>query len=262
MTAHRSKAPQSDYDTFVNWDKRLAHEGPFFRELFEREGVRRIVDVGAGSARHSIMFASWGYDVVAVDPDDSMLEQAYRNAEEFATDIAAGGGSLEILKGGFGELHKMGLGPADAVICTGNALPHVEGRDGLTEALADFASIMVPGAVLVLHLLNHTRLQELRLRTIPPKVVDTPEGTMVFVRVIDYPAGDEYIELDFVTLLRDSSGEWELASRRSAHTAINVSTLESELPCAGFARIEFLGGHDHHALTTADESALIVARRA
>ena len=32
-------APASDYDEFVNWDKRLANEGPFFRELFKLNKV-------------------------------------------------------------------------------------------------------------------------------------------------------------------------------------------------------------------------------
>ncbi len=255
-------APQSDYDEFVNWEKRLGTEGPFFRALFEREGVQRVIDVGAGSARHAILFATWGLDVVAVDPDDSMLAQARRNAERFADEIAAGGGSLTIVEGGFGELHKLGIGPADALTCTGNALPHVAGRDGLTEALADFASVVVPGGVLVLHLLNHGRLLANRPRTIAPKVVETADATKVFVRVIDYPEGDEFLDFDFVTLARDKAdGSWSVAGRRSAHTAISAHTLTTELPCAGFGRIEFLGGHDGHALTDADESVIVVAQR-
>lgn len=254
-------APASDYDEFVNWDKRLANEGPFFRELFEREGTRRLIDVGAGSARHSIMFATWGLDVVAVDPDESMLASARANAARFAGDIEAGGGSLRIVQGGFGELSALGLGAADAVICTGNALPHVEGRDGLTEALADFGSALVPDGSLVLHLLNHGRLLEKRPRVIPPKVVETASGsTKVFVRVIDYPRGDEFLGFDFVTLERDAAGAWTLESRRSPHTAIPVSLLERELSCAGFGRIETFGGHDRHALTETDESVIVVAQ--
>jgi len=262
MTTHsHPEAPQSDYDTFVNWDKRLATEGPFFRELFEREGVRKVIDVGAGSARHAIMFATWGFDVVAVDPDESMLEQAHLNAARFVHDIAAGNGSLDIVEGGFGELHKLEIGPADAITCTGNALPHVAGRDGLTEALADFASVLVPGGILVLHLLNHQRLLDKRPRTIPPKVVDSPDGTLVFVRVIDYPPGEEFLDFDFVTLVRDDSGAWSVTSRRSPHTAIPASLLESELGCAGFGRVRFFGGHDEHPLTDADESVIVVAQR-
>lgn len=255
-------APASDYDEFVNWDKRLANEGPFFRELFEREGVQRVVDVGAGSARHAILFASWGLDVVAVDPDESMLAQARTNAERFAPEIAAGGGSLRVVQGGFGELHALEVGPADAVTCTGNALPHVAGRDGLTEALADFASVLVPGGVLVVHLLNHARLMDKRPRVIPPKVVETKDGaTKVFVRVVDYPDSGEFLDFDFVTLVRDARGEWNISSRRSAHTAIPLAVLEGELSCAGFRRVDAFGGHDRHPLTEADESVIVVAQR-
>lgn len=257
------EAPQSDYDEFVNWDKRLANEGPFFRELFEKEGVRSVVDVGAGSARHAALFATWGLDVVAVDPDESMLGAARANAERFAADIEAGGGSLRILQGGFGELHRLGVGHADALTCTGNALPHVAGRDGLTEALADFSSILVPGGVLVLHLLNHARLLATHSRVVPPKVVDIAGGgAKVFVRLIDYPEGEEFLDFDFVTLVRDPAGTWELSSRRSPHTAIPLELLRRELPCAGFGRIEAFGGHDSHAVTDGDESIIVVARRA
>jgi len=266
MTAEEpGVAPASDYDEFVNWDKRLAAEGPFFRDLFEREGTKRVVDVGAGSARHAILFATWGLDVVAVDPDDSMLAQAEANAERFSADIAAAGGSLRLVRGGFGGLNSLAVGPADAVTCTGNALPHVDGRDGLTETLADFASVLVPGGLLVLHLLNHERLLEKRPRVIPPKVVETAEGTKVFVRVIDYPPADDangaVLDFDFVTLARDAGGEWALTHRRSPHTAIPASLLQSELRCAGFGRTEVFGGHDRHELAAGDESVIVVAHR-
>ena len=67
------RAVVSDYDTFVNWDARLARELPFFRDIFESVAATSVIDVGSGSARHAISFASWGMAVDAVDPDQSML---------------------------------------------------------------------------------------------------------------------------------------------------------------------------------------------
>jgi len=251
----------NDYDDFVDWDARLGREGPFFRELFEKVGVKRVLDVGAGSARHSIMFATWGLEVIAVDPDDSMLAQAEENVARFAGAIAEGGGSVRVVRGGFGGLYRLDVGLVDALICTGNALPHVAGRDGLTEALADFGAVVAPGGVLVLHLLNHARLLDSHVRVVPPKIRDTRSGTKVFLRVIEYPDSGEFLDFDFVTLTRAIDGEWELAHRRSAHTAIPEQLLRSELPCAGFSEIEAFGGHDRHPLTDADESAIITAIR-
>lgn len=254
-------APQVDYDVFVNWDARLTREAPFFRRVFDEVGARNIIDVGAGSARHSLMFASWGLSVDAVDPDDSMLAQAETNIAEAASRVAEAGGEVRLVRGGFGELAARGLGSADALVCTGNALPHVTDRAGLRVALADFAAVLRPGGVVVLHLLNHGRLLEKKPRTIPPVVRETPEGTLVFLRVLDYPEDRAVISFDFVTMTRDAEGHWDLASRRSDHTALPPELLRTELEAEGFEHVELLGGHDGHALTDADESVIVVARR-
>lgn len=255
------EAPMSDYDEFVDWGKRLDREGPFFKRLFEEVGVARVIDVGAGSARHAIMFATWGLDVMAIDPDESMLGAARANAQHFADDVARGGGSLRIANGGFGGVAALDPGVADALTCTGNALPHVGGRERLARTLEDFAAVLRPGGVLVLHLLNHQRLLDSQVRAVPPKVVDTAQGTKVFLRVINYPEGGEYLDFDFVTMMRDGSGEWSLESRRSLHTALPVSVLREALVAAGFESVEALGGHDGHAMTAQDESVIVVARR-
>lgn len=256
-------ARAADYDQFVDWDKRLAREEPLFRRVFSEADARRVIDVGAGSARHAIMFASWGLDVVAVDPDESMLAQARENAAAAARTIAETGGSLRIERGGFGELAAAGLGSADVLTCTGNALPHVGGHEGLRAALADFVAVLRPGGLVVLHLLNHARLLAQRTRSIPPVVRDTPEGVKVFLRVIDYPQSGEFIDFDFLTLVRDARGAWSLSDRRSLHTALPVELLTEALVSAGFENVEAFGDHAGTALDLdRDESVIVVARRA
>jgi glycine/sarcosine N-methyltransferase len=255
-------APAADYDEFVNWERRLAREAPLFERVFAGVGARRVIDVGAGSARHAIMFATWGLDVVAVDPDDSMLAQAEENFERAEGAILAAGGSLQLVRGGFGELEALGLAPADVLTCTGNALPHVDGPAGLRTALADFACVVRPGGALVLHLLNHARLLASRQRAIPPVFRQTAQGEKVFLRVIDYPEGGEYLDFDFLTLVRDAGGEWSVSHRRSLHTALPVDLLEREMTAAGFEAVEALGGHDGRPLDLeGDESVVLTALR-
>lgn len=250
------------YGDFVDWDKRLEREGPFFRRLFEAHGVSSVVDVGSGSARHSILFASWGIDVLAVDPSESMQAEARDNLARFAEEIEAGGGSVTLVEAGFGELRAHAIGPADAVVCTGNALPHVDGVEGLRGALEDFSAVLRPGGALVLHLLNHTRMATERSRAITPKIRDTADGLRVFLRVIDYPEDGAGFDFDFVTLTRDRAGSWSLDSRRSTHTALPHTLLVDELAAAGFGDIELLGDHNGRVLDPAeDESVIVVARR-
>lgn len=263
MMAEEPRIPeQVPYGEFVDWDKRLHREGPFFRQLFEANRVSRVIDLGAGSARHAIMFATWGIDVVAVDPSESMLEEARENLERFSASIEAGGGSVELLEGGFGDLGRLGVRDADALVCTGNALPHVEDIAALRETFEDMAAAVRPGAIVVLHLLNHDRLLESRVRAIVPKVRDTAAGMRVFLRLIDYGVDASSLDFDFVTLTRAPDGEWAMSSRRSRHTVLTVATLSSELRAAGFGHIELFGDHNGRSLDVrADESVIVVARR-
>lgn len=263
MSEHSPAAPAADYDEFVNWSARLTREAPLFRRVFEDVGAQRVVDVGAGSARHAIMFATWGLEVWAVDPDDSMLAQAEANLARSAEEIAAAGGTLHLVRGGFGGIAGLGLGHADVLTCTGNALPHVDGHAGLRAAVEDFAAVIRPGGALVLHLLNHARLLSARPRAIPPVVRDTAQGTKVFLRLIDYPEGEEVLDFDFVTLVRDPAGAWSVSDRRSGHTAIPVGLLRAELERAGFSHVDAFGDHTGRELDVdSDESLIVVARRA
>src|SRR5450756_542141 len=95
--AHGAKRRGDDYDRFVDWDKRLSREAPFFRALFTEREVSRIVYVGCGTGRHAVLFASWGLDVTGVDPNPEMLAQARSHA-------AAARERVTFLEGGFGDL--------------------------------------------------------------------------------------------------------------------------------------------------------------
>jgi len=267
---------EREYDELVNWDARLTREGPFFRRLFEERGVRSVADVGAGSARHSIMYRSWGLDVTAIDPSPQMLELARENAARLGSDV-------RIVEGGFGEVARIAGPSVDAITCTGNALPHVRSIEGLREALGDFATALVPGGVLVLHYLNHERLLKKRIRTMSPVFRETPSGDKFFIRLLDYTPTGDGILFDFVTLVRDSSvretphtieswpktleadpgGGWSVRSRRSLHFAIPGGLIIAELERAGFGDIRLLGDHEGRPLDVdADESLIVVARLA
>jgi SAM-dependent methyltransferase len=253
------------YDRFVDWDKRLDRESPFYRREFAAHGVRSVIDVGCGTGMLAVLWATWGLDVVGVDPGPDMLEQAARNAEQARPTIEAAGGSVRFVSGGFGSVAGLGLGSADAITCTGNALPHIDGPACLAPTLQDFAAAMRPGGLLVLHLLNHDRLTGAHIRALPPVVREADDGTWVFLRVIDYE--DDAIRFDFVTLHRpagvwESGAAWETDSRRSLHAVLPSQFLRGELVSAGFPDVRAFGDHAGAPFRAAeDESILLVAQR-
>lgn len=266
---------EREYDELVDWSKRLTREAPFFRKLFDEYEVRSMADVGAGSARHAILFRSWGIDVWAIDPSEDMLELARENAELLGSD-------LHIVEGGFGDVARLVGNPVDAITCTGNALPHVRSLRGLHDALRDFATALRPGGLLVLHYLNHHRLLTQHVRTMNPVFRATPTGDKFFLRVLDYTPDGDGILFDFVTLVRDASvregshtieswprtlevdpsGGWSMRSRRSLHFAMPPTYIKRELEHAGFGGVRLLGNHAGADLQEdADESLIVVATR-
>ncbi|MCE5191563.1 MAG: class I SAM-dependent methyltransferase [Actinomycetia bacterium] len=267
---------EREYDELVDWDRRLTREAPFFRKLFEAHGAHSVADVGSGSARHAIMFRSWGLDVTAIDPSADMLALARENAE-------AAGSDVRIVEGGFGGVAALLGGQVDALTCTGNALPHVRSLAGLREALDDFSAALRPGGVLVLHYLNHERLVTQRIRTMNPVFRETPGGDKFFLRLLDYTPSGDGVLFDFVTLMRDAAvresphtiedwprtlaadrtGGWSLRTRRSLHLAMPPALIGAELARAGFADVRFLGDHAGRELdVTRDESMIVTALRA
>jgi SAM-dependent methyltransferase len=266
---------EREYDELVDWDRRLLREGPLFQRLFSEFDVQTLADVGAGSARHAILFRSWGIDVWAIDPSEDMLELARENAE-------AAGSDVRITEGSFGQVAGVIGRKVDALTCTGNALPHVRSLVGLREALADFAEALRPGGVLVLHYLNHHRLVTQNIRTMMPVFRETPTADKFFIRLLGYTPSGDGVLFDFVTLVRDASvregshtieswpntldadpsGGWSLRSRRSMHLAIGHDLITAELERAGFGGVQIFGDHEGKAYEPErDESIIVVAER-
>lgn len=261
----RSHARDVPYDVFVDWDARLSRELPFFEALLERVGAARVVDVGCGSGMHAIALAKLGYKVVGIDPSESMLEAARRNAERAGVEVRFEQGVFEDTAAIAGE-------PVDVVLALGNGLPHVEGTKGLRRAFESFAAALRPGGALVLHLLNHERLIGGEVRMLAPKLRSTPDGDRVFVRLVDHVEGG--FVFNFLTLQRDKVGTgetavldaedhpWVLAESRSFHTSMVPSLLASELSAAGFGDMRMYGDHSGKPLDEAkDESVVVVAVR-
>jgi glycine/sarcosine N-methyltransferase len=263
------------YDEMIDWSSRLGRELPFFETLFAEAGVRRVADVGCGSGRHAVSFALRGLDVVGIDPSPGMLARAQETAR-------AAGVEIPFVQGAFGGVtsivdRTLG-GPVDAVLTLGNGFPHVDGIIATRLALADFASALRPGGIVVLHLLNHERLRRHRPVSLPAKTNRTRDGRVVVVlRVLEY--ADDGLVIEFVQLAREadvieptradpfvdsdvSTPDWGIVTRRSLHTWLPAQTLVDELTNAGFERIEVFGDHSGRPLDEdLDESVIVVGRK-
>lgn len=133
------------YEAMIDWQKRLASEGRFYRSLFDRVGVHRVVDVACGTGRHAAMFHSWGLRVEGADISANMIERARTNFGE-PTNLSW------VVRGFDQPIHP--VEPYDAVICTGNSLALAPDISTIERAVREMLVALRSGGVVVLHVLN------------------------------------------------------------------------------------------------------------
>lgn len=228
-----------DYDLMVSWEERLAREQSFFSRVFAECGARRVLDAACGTGMHVIAFTRAGYECTGADLSPVMVEKARQNARD-------AGVKARFEVAGFGELKQRVGGVFDAVTCIGNSLPHLLDDAALRACLSDFASLLVPGGILVIQNRNYDRLLRERQRFMPPVARGDGEGETLFLRMTEFPpagaAADEAVDFTILTLKRHS-GAWSMNAQTTPLRALRRSTLESELARAGFAGARSYGNY-------------------
>lgn len=215
----------ADYDRFVNWSRRLAHEMPFLELQLERVGARRVLDAACGTGQHTIALAQRGYDVVGADLSQGMIERARENA-------AAAGVEVDFVVAGLGAGRAAVEGAFDAVLCLGNSLPHVLTAEGLQATMADFAALLRPGGLLLIQNRNFDRILARDERWMPVQSHREGEREWVFVRWYDFNA-DRTITFSVLTLTRQElQASW---TQQVAETALYPWQLQELLPALAAA---------------------------
>jgi glycine/sarcosine N-methyltransferase len=241
----------ADYDRFVNWPARLAHELPFLERLFQLHGARHVLDAACGTGQHAIALAQRGYQVTGADLSEAMVEQAGRNA-------AAAGVDVPFVVAGFGQLAALGR-IYDAVLCLGNSLPHLLTASAVADTLADFASALRPGGLLVIQNRNFDRVWATRERFIGPQSYQGAEGEWLFLRFYDFH--EETLTFNMVRLRRMEAG-WAQDVHATELRPVFRDRLAEALATAGFGDSAFYGGYDGSAFDPAQSSDLIaIAQR-
>jgi SAM-dependent methyltransferase len=235
-----------DYDRFVNWEGRLAHELPFFERLFGQHDVRRVLDAACGTGHHAVALAQKGYQVTGTDLSRSMVERARENATAAATDVTfcvAGLGDHSVLGQSF-----------DAALCLGNSLPHLMSASAIAGSLADFAAVLRPGGLLVIQNRNFDRVWAERERFMSPQSYRLDDQEWLFLRFYDFHPTT--ITFNMIRLHRKNRS-WEQAIESTELRPIFRDELTSLLSEAGFRDAALYGSYDGTAFDPAQSGDLI-----
>ena len=139
------------YEAAIDWPKRLQNESAFYRRLFDRVGVKTLINVACGTGRHAAMFHSWDLRVEGADLSPRMIDRARANFGEPP--------GLHWIVRGFDQPCDPPE-PFDAALCVGNSLALASDTAGVEGAIRRMLAAVRAGGVVVIHALNLWRLPD------------------------------------------------------------------------------------------------------
>lgn len=119
-----------------------------------------ILDLGAGTGRLAEPVRQLGYDVLAVDLSQSMLETLVERHGGQAAVHQAAAGTILPLRANLVQLDAIADSIADHAICMFSTIGMIQGRANRVRFLCHIARVVRPGGCLILHV--HRRWAALR----------------------------------------------------------------------------------------------------
>jgi SAM-dependent methyltransferase len=218
------------YEAMIDWPKRLAHEEPFYRRLFERIGARSVVDVACGTGHHAAMFHSWQLRVEGADISPAMIERARRTFGEPP-------GLRWVVRGFDAPIEP--AEPLDAVVCVGNSLALAPDKRTVERAVAQMLSAVRPGGVVVVHVLNLGHLPDGPCVWQKSKRATLPQGDVLILKGVHRCGRQGYVEL----VVTPPGGGPPVHSESVPFLGLEAAELEDMVRQAGAAEVTFSGGY-------------------
>jgi ubiquinone/menaquinone biosynthesis C-methylase UbiE len=237
-------------ERMVDWDERLAHEGPFFQRAFSSVGAQRVLDCACGTGHHVRQFVRWGLDAVGSDHSVAVVEEARRQAREAGDAVRFEVADLSRLPEVFSQ-------PFDAVTCRG-ALPLAGSPDAIRAAVAGMRDVLRPDGLLLVQCRNFGLIPEGRTVIGEPEVRQVEDREVLLLEIFRKIRR----RCDRTCLvLEKQAGEWATYERHEQAWALAPEELDGILTDAGFGRLQRYGACDPKPFDPAKSPDLIVVAR-
>ncbi len=233
------------YEAMIDWPKRLAHEGPFYRRWFEQGGVCSVVDVACGTGRHAALFHSWGLRVEGADLSRAMIDRARGNFGEPA--------GLHWVVRSFDE-PMAAAEPFDAAVCVGNSLALAPDRATVERAIRQMSAAVRTGGLLIVQVLNLWHLPDGPCVWQKCHRTTLPEGEAVILKGVHRCGTRGFVEL-VVTGVGESA---PVRSESLPLLGLEAGELQLIAESAGAASIRLFGGHQDQPYDREESADLVL----
>ncbi len=237
------------YEALVDWEKRLAHEAPFYRDLFAEVGVESVLDAACGSGRHAGMFHSWGLRVEGADISPGMIELCRARL-----------GESDSLRWQVRPFDQPADPPAsfDAVVCVGNSLSLAPDAETIQRAVRAMLESVRPGGVCVIQVLNIWSLPDGPMVWQKTRRVRHDGGDHVLLKGIHRSGRQAWIVVLDLTISRENV---ESSSESTCLEGIEAADLISAAKTAGASRVDTFGNYGRTAYNRDASPDLIMVCR-
>lgn len=179
-----------------DWPRRLAEEAPLLERVLSAAPSKRVLDLGCGGGEHARFLAGRGFEVIGIDASEAALDAAQQQP------IPDG---VQFILTDLGAVERSVRGHFGAALCLGNTLPHLLSPESVSRMLVGLKRRLLPGAPLVLQLLNYEPVLAGGQRALPVRFIDGPGGELILVRLVEGRA--DGIVLHTTSALRHRPGE-------------------------------------------------------
>jgi glycine/sarcosine N-methyltransferase len=212
-------------------------------------GVRSVVDCGCGTGAQLMPFATAGLSCLGFDPDPSLVAIARRKLATYP--------KTRIEPGSFADIRRLTSFPSDLLLCLGNSLVHVP-REEAGRFLSDAASVLSPGGVLLLQILNYERLFHERVTELP--LIRSGDGSVEFRRRYEWENERKVL---FQTALRLSAAdEPRIVRNEIVLHPLYPEELWEMLASTGLSNVSFYGDFARADFHPRSEALVCLARKA
>ncbi len=233
----------------------------FLRDRFQNSS--HLVDVGGGTGSYALALGRDGFRVTVLEPSAAMAERAQRKIAALADQERR---RLRILTAGFEQINALCSSPVQGVYCIGNTLAHLTESNAIRVAIRETASLLPPGGVVLIQVLNFDRIPYAEHFELPT-LTGTGGQVSATMRRRYLPASDPAfvrfaVELEIRSSAAEVAGEdgrllereWHETLLRRIPSAALRTTLEEE----GFNLSACYGGFERAAFDPERSFVLIV----
>lgn len=208
-----------------------------YRGFFEQAGIStrsggRALDLGAGSGFQSLALADLGFEVLAVDTSEALLEE-----------LRAGVGERKV-RPVLGDMRDPGAyaqeGPFEVAVCMGDTLPHLRSYEEVGVLFGDVRGALERGGSLVLEFRDYTAELKGADRAIPVRLDDA----RIMATFLEYEA--ERVNVHDIVFEKGADG-WEM--RKSAYPKLRLGA-EAVLGLLVQNELRVVEHREHKGFTT------------